>query len=148
MKLGVRSTEPSMLELINNAKDELQILSYAITSGANKILLAIEKALTRGVRLTFVLNSNEELSNKIINSLTSMKNAFEYSKIYLFDSSDMADLHAKIMVADRKVAIVGSSNLTSRGLVWNLEIGFLIEDKSIWKLSEVIDRIVEMSEPL
>ena len=77
-----------------------------------------------------------------------MKNAFEYSKIYLFDSSDMADLHAKIMVADRKVAIVGSSNLTSRGLVWNLEIGFLIEDKSIWKLSEVIDRIVEMSEPL
>ena len=148
MKLGIRSTEPSMLELISNAEDELQILSYAITSGANKILLAIEEALARGIKLTFVLNSNEEMSDRIIDSLTKMKNTFEYSKVYFFDSSVNADLHAKIMVADRKVAIVGSSNLTSKGLVWNLEIGFLIEDKSIWKLSEVIDRIVEMSVPL
>ncbi|MEM0133679.1 MAG: phospholipase D-like domain-containing protein [Thermoplasmatales archaeon] len=148
LKLGIRSTEPSMLELINNAKDELQILSYAITSGANKILLAIEKALSKGIKLTFVLNSNEQLNESVIHSLTKMKNTFEYSKTYLFDSNANADLHAKIMIADRKVAIVGSSNLTSRGLLWNLEIGFLIEDESVWKLSEIIDRIVEMSKPL
>lgn len=145
MKLGIRSTEPSMLELINNAKEELQILSYAITSGANKILIAIEKALARGVKLTFILNRDEELSENILNSLKKMQNTFEYSKIYLFDPRDKADLHAKIMVADRTVAILGSSNLTSKGLVWNIEIGILIEDKSVWKLSEVIDRIADMS---
>jgi cardiolipin synthase len=148
LKLGVRSTEPSMLELIDDAKDELQILSYAITTGANKILSAIDEALSRGVKLTFVINSNEELSQRIIASLNSLKNKYKYSKIYKFNSNENADLHAKIMVADRKLAIVGSSNLTSRGLIWNLEIGFLIEDRSVWKLAEVIDRIVEMSTPL
>jgi cardiolipin synthase len=148
LKLGLRSTEPSMLELINGAKDELQILSYAITAGANKIISSLDAALSRGVKLTFVINSNEELSEKIIASLKSLKSKYKYSKVYIFNSTDKADLHAKIMVADRKLAIVGSSNLTSRGLIWNLEIGLLIEDKSVWKLAEVIDRIVEMSTPL
>jgi cardiolipin synthase len=148
LKLGVRSTEPSMLEIINEANDELQILSYAITAGANNILEAIDEALRRGIKLTFIINSNENLSQEINDFLYSMKNKYNYCKIYLFNSSDSADLHAKILVADRKIAIVGSSNLTSRGLIWNLEIGFLIEDKSVWKLAEVVDKIVEMSTPL
>ena len=147
MKLGLRATEPSMLELINNAKDEIQILSYAVTNGASEIFLALEKALLKGVKLNFVLNDLGELNEKVLTSLKSFKENFQYCKIYIFDSNGIQDLHAKIMVADREKAIVGSSNLTAKGLIWNLEIGFLIEDKSIWKLSEVIDRIVEMSTP-
>lgn len=137
--------ESSMLELINYAKDEIQIISYAITNGANNILSAIDEALGRGVRVTFVINSNEEMSKRINSSLYSLKNKYTYIKIRLFNSTEKADLHAKIMVADRKSAIVGSSNLTSRGLIWNLEIGFFIEDRSVWKLAEVIDKIAEMS---
>lgn len=148
LKLGIRSIESSMLELINEARDELQIVSYAITVGANKILSAIDKALARGVKLTFVINSSDVPDNGIFDSLISLKNKHKYCNIYLFNSGGKFDLHAKILVADRKLAIIGSSNLTSRGLIWNLEIGFLIEDKSVWKLSEVVDRIVEMSDPL
>ncbi|MDA8055079.1 MAG: hypothetical protein M0Z77_05435, partial [Thermoplasmatales archaeon] len=88
LKLGVRSTEQSMLELIDDAKDELQILSYAITTGANKLLSAIDEALSRGVKLTFVINSNEELSQRIIASLNSLKNKYKYSKIYTFNSNE------------------------------------------------------------
>lgn len=148
MKMGIRSTEPSMLDLINEAQDEIQILSYAITKGANRVIDALKKALARGVKVTFVLNGGDELSDNVRKALTYMKENFSYSNIYLFDSGSGIDLHAKIMVADRKKAIVGSSNLTSRGLIWNLEIGFLIEDESVWKLSEVIDSITEMSEPI
>ena len=121
LKLGVRSTERSMLELIYGAKDELQIISYAITTGANKVLTAIGEALSRGVKLTFVINGNEELSQRIVASLNSLKDKYNHSKIYVFNSGENVDLHAKIMVADRKLAIIGSSNLTSRGLIWKLD---------------------------
>ncbi len=145
--MGARSTESSMLELINKAKDEIQILSYAVTTGANKVLLAIDKALNRGVKFTFVINRSEEFGNEIIDSLNSLKGRNQSSKIYIFDPYGKVDLHAKIMVVDRKIAIVGSSNLTSRGFIWNLEIGFLIEDNSVWKLAQIIDKIAEMSTP-
>lgn len=147
LKLGIRSTEPTMLDLINDAKDEIQILSYAVTNGAEKVLHALRSALSRGVKVNFVLNSEEEMDFGVVLSLRSLAKNYRHCKIYIFDSNGTQDLHAKIMVSDREKAVVGSSNLTARGLIWNLEIGFLIEDEIIWKLSEVIDRIVEMATP-
>jgi phosphatidylserine/phosphatidylglycerophosphate/cardiolipin synthase-like enzyme len=37
-------------------------------------------------------------------------------------------LHAKLLVVDRRRALVGSANLTHRALTANLEAGVLIED--------------------
>lgn len=147
LKLGIRSTEPTMLDLINDARDEIQILSYAVTNGADKILHALERALSRGVKVNFVMNSKEEMDEGVAMSLRSLIQNYKYCKMYIFGYNGTQDLHAKIMVSDREKAIVGSSNLTARGLTWNLEIGFLIEDEIVWKLSEIIDRIVEMATP-
>ena len=55
------------------------------------------------------------------------------------------ELHAKLLISDRVAAIIGSSNLTSKGLVWNLEIGFLINDGTVWTLAKIVDRISETS---
>jgi phosphatidylserine/phosphatidylglycerophosphate/cardiolipin synthase-like enzyme len=101
LKLGVCSTEPSMVDLIRGARDELQIIPYAVTMGANKTLLKIAMALTRGVKLTFIVNRNEELSEKVLFSLHSLKDNYTYSKIYMYSPDDRADPHAKIMVAER-----------------------------------------------
>jgi phosphatidylserine/phosphatidylglycerophosphate/cardiolipin synthase-like enzyme len=37
-------------------------------------------------------------------------------------------LHAKLMAADEKVAVVGSANLTDRALADNIELGVIIRD--------------------
>lgn len=148
MKLGVRSTESSMLELIEGSTDEIQILSYSVTDGAKRIMTSLEGALARGIRLTFILDRSDQTSGNVLSFLRSTSERYAHSNVYAYSWTEKSDLHAKIMVADRRVAIVGSSNLTARGLLWNLEIGFLIEHDVVWKLSELIDKIVEMSTPL
>ena len=145
MKLGARSMEGSLLELINEAKEEIQILSYSMTHGAERILKAIERALSRGVKLTMIINHVEALDNGILSTLKEMSQNYTHSKIYAFRWSEKSELHAKLLISDRVAAIVGSSNLTSRGLIWNLEIGFLIKDKTVWTLANMVDRISETS---
>ena len=41
-------------------------------------------------------------------------------------AADDASLHAKVIVVDDKVALVGSANLTNRAMESNLECGILI----------------------
>lgn len=145
MKLGARSMEGSLLELINEAKEEILILSYSMTHGAERILKAIEGALSRGVKLTMIINHIEALDDGILSTLKEMMENYTHCKIYAFRWSEKSELHAKLLISDRVAAIVGSSNLTSKGLVWNLEIGFLINDRTVWTLANMVDRISETS---
>lgn len=146
MKIGGRSMELGMLDLINDSGDEIQILSYSITHGAERIMKALENALDRGVKLTFILNKEESVDHDIMMSLRNFSKVYRHAKIYTFSRTDRMDLHAKLLISDRSRAVIGSANLTSRGLLWNLEIGFMIEDDTIWKLSEMVDSIESDSE--
>ncbi|MFJ8850596.1 phospholipase D-like domain-containing protein [Streptomyces sp. NPDC102437] len=42
--------------------------------------------------------------------------------------TDHTSLHAKVIAADRHTALLGSANLTSRGLSRNVEIGVILCD--------------------
>jgi phosphatidylserine/phosphatidylglycerophosphate/cardiolipin synthase-like enzyme len=42
-----------------------------------------------------------------------------------------AALHAKLVAADERVALLGSANLTDKALAHNLELGALIHDLSV-----------------
>jgi phosphatidylserine/phosphatidylglycerophosphate/cardiolipin synthase-like enzyme len=50
-------------------------------------------------------------------------------------------LHAKVIVADRKKAILGSANFSWGGMSSHYEIGVLLEGKDAWTLSELVDEI-------
>lgn len=50
-------------------------------------------------------------------------------------------LHAKVIVADRKKAILGSANFSWGGMSSHYEIGVLIEGKDARTLSELVDEI-------
>ncbi len=47
-----------------------------------------------------------------------------------------AALHAKVIAADERVALIGSANLTDKALAVNLELGVIIRDP------EIVGRIV------
>jgi cardiolipin synthase len=40
--------------------------------------------------------------------------------------ADGGDLHAKVICADERIAVIGSSNLSFRGLVSNYELGVVV----------------------
>jgi len=61
--------------------------------------------------------------------------------VYDFTDPEKRQLHAKIIVADRKKAIVGSANLSWGGMYSNYEIGLLIEGEAAWKLAEIVDTL-------
>jgi len=48
-------------------------------------------------------------------------------------------LHAKLIVVDRSIALVGSSNLSWKGLILNHELAVLIEGPTAAKVGNLID---------
>lgn len=49
-------------------------------------------------------------------------------------------LHAKVLVSDRKKALVGSANFSWGGMIANYEIGIMLEGDAAWKMAEIIDK--------
>jgi phosphatidylserine/phosphatidylglycerophosphate/cardiolipin synthase-like enzyme len=48
-------------------------------------------------------------------------------------------VHGKVIVVDRKKAVIGSANFTWSGMYGNYEIGVMVYDRQDWKLAKVID---------
>ncbi|MHA1949150.1 MAG: phospholipase D-like domain-containing protein [Candidatus Thorarchaeota archaeon] len=137
---SIRGIEPVLKELIASAKEELQIVSYVLTPSALDILEMIREAARRGVRITLVVNQRKSLDKKIVSWLAGFENEFQYVRVIDYEDPEGKCLHAKVIVSDRKEAIVGSANLTWGGMVGNYEIGVLLEGEVAWKLGSLIDK--------
>ena len=48
-----------------------------------------------------------------------------------FDLTHLPSVHAKVYVADRNMAVVTSGNLTSPGLIGNIEYGVAFTDQTL-----------------
>jgi len=71
-----------------------------------------------------------------------MLRLYSHFYIYNFCPPDQRDLHAKVIVFDRNRALVGSSNLSRRGLENNLELGIIVEGKIAAGLADVVERVM------
>jgi len=49
--------------------------------------------------------------------------------------------HAKVVIADRRYAYVGSSNVTAASLDHSMEMGVTLEGKAVAEVAEVIDAV-------
>ena len=58
-----------------------------------------------------------------------------------FNDPNGWDLHAKVLIQDRRTAVIGSANISWRGMEKNIEISVLIRDGSAWRLASIIDEI-------
>jgi phosphatidylserine/phosphatidylglycerophosphate/cardiolipin synthase-like enzyme len=138
----VRSLEVVLQEIIDSARKEIQILAYAVTSSAMPVLQGLERAARRGVKVTLVLNNPEELEEGVRNFLSCLSREYPgHVKVLGFGGTDRA-LHAKAVVADRSVALVGSANLTGGGMIRNYEVGVVVEGEPASAIARVVDRVV------
>jgi phosphatidylserine/phosphatidylglycerophosphate/cardiolipin synthase-like enzyme len=140
---AARSVDSALREVIKGATSELHVTLYTASEEAISIFDLLEEQLEKGVRLTLVVNRlRESKQAEIRRRLESLGDSFPESHIYAFEpTSSLRNLHAKVVVADRTDAIIGSSNLSLRGLVENYELGIRLSGPIARDVSLLIDEL-------
>ena len=146
LKEGIRGTGPVIEEIIKNSEREIQIMAYVISLHASKFLDHLEDALKREIKITIILNRLDEQDEKIKRKIKKMKRQYPKLKVIDFTDPSGGDLHAKVIVIDRKKAVIGSANFSWHGMSHNYEVGVQLEGDSAWKLGKVIDEMEEKFE--
>lgn len=129
---GPESERPSgrltigvLADLIDEAQHDILLVSYATHPGA-EVRAALTEAAARGVEITTLFErpaDNHEFSGHgdPLPNIRARRLSWPAASRPVG-----ASMHAKVLVVDRRVALVGSANLTGYGLERNLECGLLI----------------------
>lgn len=114
-------------DLIDQADTKLILASYA-TVPSPRIVGSLSAAASRGVDIILILEravDNPEFRSRGEPLPGLRARRFHWPAAV---RPPGAALHAKVLVADDRVALVGSANLTGRALENNLECGLLVRD--------------------
>jgi len=120
-----RLTAAVVAELIDAAVDEILLVSFAAQPDA-EIVAALAEAVSRGVQLTLL--AERFADNASFRGGEDWSAELTATRLY-WPASERphgAALHAKALVIDATVALVGSANFTRPGMERNLECGILI----------------------
>jgi phosphatidylserine/phosphatidylglycerophosphate/cardiolipin synthase-like enzyme len=137
---GIRGIEPLTEETIRSAASEIQIMAYVFTRRALHLLALLEKAAEQGIQITIIVNHLNSQEPIIVSKLRELADHFPYVKVLDFNVRRQ-QLHAKVIIADRARAILGSANFSWGGLYANYEVGVRVEGELAWKLSGLVDSL-------
>jgi cardiolipin synthase A/B len=120
-----RLTAATVIGLIEEARQEILLVSFA-THTEPLIGRALGAASARGVTITLLVESHADnpayvAAGTPFPGLDAIRLRWPAA-----DRPYGAALHAKVIVVDDRIALVGSANLTSRAMEANLECGILI----------------------
>lgn len=123
---GSRLTIAVVADLIAEAQQEIVLVSYA-TYPPVSVAAALSAAAERGVAVTLLLERAEDKPgwnglSEPFPDLTAQVLCWP-----LTERPAGASLHAKVLVVDRRVALVGSANLTAFAMERNLECGLVVK---------------------
>jgi cardiolipin synthase len=137
---GVRSFDAVVRELLADARREIQVAAYRFDRSALPLLQALEDAAERGIRVTVVADTLDDQPEPVRAVLQRWLRRGNPAVVD-FRASSGSLLHAKVLVADRARALVGSANFTWGGLVTNHEIGVLVEGDGAWTIARMLDAL-------
>ena len=131
--LIARGYTKEVIPLIDNAKTNIDILMYqwgyySYSGGGliQKLNYAIKSAVIRGVsvRVLLYLGGPSDKLRQVNSEIANYLRAWG-AQVKFCGSGGV--LHAKTMIVDRTIAIVGSHNFSKRSMGGNIEIGVLVE---------------------
>ncbi len=144
---GVRGFEAAIKKLLQEARTEVQIAVYLISPSAMDIFNILAEKAARGVRVTIIVNNLDEIDERVRKTLLKLAQDFEnLFRVYSFRDHFKSNLHAKAVVVDRKIAVVGSFNLSWGGMVENHELGIMVEGSPAWQIAKLIDGLADRKE--
>ena len=136
----MRLTSSVISELIHDARASLLVVSFA-AFGVTEVVHELELAAQRGVSIDLVLESAVG-EGGTLHGPVGASAAFDAIRrdatFWTWPASrrpvvgtSRAALHAKLIAADERLALLGSANLTDKALVYNLELGVIIRDPDV-----------------
>ena len=142
---GLRTTGGVSRELIRESRSSLLVVGYAISVDADRTGLAaqtineIAAAARKGVVITAIFHRQAN-RNALIHSWPA---GVKEPTVYTWPQADdpMASLHAKLVVGDRRDALVTSANLTYHGYEGNIEMGLRVKGRPA---AEIHDRFMDL----
>lgn len=141
---GVPAVERVLAELIASAQQEIMLTAYSITPGSDRIWAELEHALVTGIRVTVVVDRFGEQHEDARSLLYRLATAHaDVLSLFDFGGNDASSgLHAKVLVVDRKVALVGSANLSLRGMVTAHEMATIVRGPTADRIAQRIDALL------
>lgn len=121
-----RLTAASLLQVIEEAHKDLLIIGYAVQKQP-QVIAAVAQALARGVEVTTLFERPEDNpsfhgSGDPFSGLSIRRLRWPAGQ----RQAGGASLHAKVLIADRRVALIGSANITDWAFERNIECGVLV----------------------
>lgn len=135
---GTGSAQNLVREVVLKAEHEILLTVYSITHGGDEVLSWIGTRAAMGVRAVIIVDHLSAQTGG--HHLTRLADRFP-GRIELFDHRDAAALHAKCLVVDRAVAVVGSANLSRNGMVASHELVMRIDGPAADEIAALIDRL-------
>lgn len=144
MGSGLGSIESALHRLFSLANDEIIIVAYTISSATPLLFEQLAAVLQRGIRVRLLINRFPNQAPSVQQHFQSLHRSFPHLvQVYSFTPQrDEADLHAKIVLVDRYYALVGSANLSLRGLMDNHELGMFIEGARVADIAKAVDLLL------
>lgn len=144
MGSGLGSIESALYWLFEQANDEVTIVAYAISSAAAMLFEQLTGILQRGIRVRLLINRFSFQPPGVQQQIHELQRSFSHLvQVFSFTpQGNEADLHAKIILVDRRYALVGSANLSLRGLMDNHELGVIIEDAGAAEIARAVDLLL------
>lgn len=128
---GIRSIEGVLRDLFVSAENRITICVYSLTIASDVLTDLVEDGLKRGVEIVLIINRYSQQHSATRQWVDSLRERYPSTlKLYDFDRPD-SELHAKIVIADARFVILGSSNLSKSGLMLNHELAVASDDESL-----------------
>lgn len=116
---------PALIELMDAAREEL-VIEHAYVS-YDPMRDAIVRAANRGVRVTLILPARPDTHHYANMATVNRLLAAAPANLAVWLYPGMT--HAKVMLADRRYAVVGSANLTPRSMVTTREAALFVHGR-------------------
>jgi phosphatidylserine/phosphatidylglycerophosphate/cardiolipin synthase-like enzyme len=149
----VRHTEQALLQVIDGARQRLLLVSYAVYK-IPRICQALVRAADRGVGLRIVVEAGDRQgSHSVRSKLLALGEAVaQRAEVYYWpaeqrprnEEEGQGVLHVKAAVADGKLLLLTSANLTENAFTLNMEMGLLVSGGNLpAQVEKQFERLIE-----
>jgi cardiolipin synthase len=142
MGSGIGSIESALEQLFREAQREISLTVYSLSNSADQLFDWLETALARGVEVKLLINRFESQPSDVVARLRQLVEMYPHFYLFDFQPQEGSDLHAKTITADRRIALVGSSNLSKRGLLSNHELAVSLQGPAASSVASALDRLM------
>ena len=132
---GVLAFENCLMDIMSRTQRKFYVAMYVISIHYEVFWKNLERMLEDGIQVRILIEGkikhDPEMLKRFIGLKEKYRKNFEW-KMFM----EEAYLHTKLILSDSERIIIGSANITGKGLFSNQEIGVYIEDKKTGWLME------------